>query len=211
MEAVKKAESETASARATTSRHRRHHGRGLQARRVRESLGAPIIMSDFLTMDLPRTPPSRSVPRQRDAAPLSPALACRHRPPEEPRIHWRVLAKWLRMAADHVHNGTVVGKLEGDRRGTMAINDLLREDFVPPTEPRSVLRSTLGISPSVFLRPPAAFMPGICRTWLPSSATMRLQFVAGRRTIQAQRAGASANRVVSRPCLRHATKAGPYE
>jgi ribulose-bisphosphate carboxylase large chain len=54
-------------------------------------------------------------------------------------IHWRVLAKWLRMAGgDHVHNGTVVGKLEGDRRGTIAINDLLREDFVPADRSRGV-------------------------------------------------------------------------
>ena len=31
-------------------------------------------------------------------------------------IHFRVLAKWLRMAGgDHLHVGTVVGKLEGDR------------------------------------------------------------------------------------------------
>jgi ribulose-bisphosphate carboxylase large chain len=45
-------------------------------------------------------------------------------------VHWRVLAKWCRMiGADHVHNGTVVGKLEGDRASTMAINDLLRDNF----------------------------------------------------------------------------------
>ncbi len=47
-------------------------------------------------------------------------------------IHWRVLAKWCRIVgADHVHNGTVVGKLEGDRRSTLGVNDLLREQFVP--------------------------------------------------------------------------------
>lgn len=46
-------------------------------------------------------------------------------------IHWRVLAKWCRVVgADHVHNGTVVGKLEGDRAATMGINNLLREDYV---------------------------------------------------------------------------------
>src|SRR6266511_3314074 len=47
-------------------------------------------------------------------------------------VHWRVLAKWCRMVGgDHVHNGTVVGKLEGDRAATIGVNDLLREDFVP--------------------------------------------------------------------------------
>jgi ribulose-bisphosphate carboxylase large chain len=46
-------------------------------------------------------------------------------------VHWRVLAKWCRMiGGDHVHNGTVVGKLEGDRGATIGINDLLRDDFV---------------------------------------------------------------------------------
>jgi ribulose-bisphosphate carboxylase large chain len=46
-------------------------------------------------------------------------------------IHWRVLAKWCRIVgADHVHNGTVVGKLEGERASTLGVNDLLREKFV---------------------------------------------------------------------------------
>ena len=54
-------------------------------------------------------------------------------------IHWRVLAKWLRMAGgDHVHNGTVVGKLEGNRLATMAINDLLREDHIPEDPARGL-------------------------------------------------------------------------
>jgi ribulose-bisphosphate carboxylase large chain len=54
-------------------------------------------------------------------------------------VHWRVLAKWARMiGGDHVHNGTVVGKLEADRSATMAINDLLREDFVSEDRSRGI-------------------------------------------------------------------------
>jgi ribulose-bisphosphate carboxylase large chain len=46
-------------------------------------------------------------------------------------IHWRVLAKWARMiGADHLHNGTVVGKLDGDRESIRGTNDLLRDGFV---------------------------------------------------------------------------------
>jgi ribulose-bisphosphate carboxylase large chain len=45
-------------------------------------------------------------------------------------IHWRVLAKWVRIVgADHLHNGTVVGKLEGDRLSTIGINQMLRADY----------------------------------------------------------------------------------
>lgn len=44
-------------------------------------------------------------------------------------IHWRVLAKWCRVVgADHLHNGTVVGKLESGRASTMGINAMLRLD-----------------------------------------------------------------------------------
>ena len=43
-------------------------------------------------------------------------------------IHMRVIAKWLRLVGgDHLHTGTVVGKLEGSRQETLGIIDLLRE------------------------------------------------------------------------------------
>jgi len=46
-------------------------------------------------------------------------------------VHWRVLAKWARLiGTDHLHNGTVVGKLEGDRGATIGVNDLLRDDVI---------------------------------------------------------------------------------
>jgi Ribulose bisphosphate carboxylase large chain, catalytic domain len=41
-------------------------------------------------------------------------------------IHFRVLAKCLRMSGgDHLHSGTVVGKLEGDRAITLGFVDLI--------------------------------------------------------------------------------------
>ncbi|KAF4370685.1 hypothetical protein F8388_025064 [Cannabis sativa] len=41
------------------------------------------------------------------------------------------LAKALRMSGrDHIHSGTVVGKLEGERVITLGFVDLLRDDFI---------------------------------------------------------------------------------
>ena len=42
-------------------------------------------------------------------------------------IHFRVLSKACRMSGgDHLHSGTVVGKLEGDRELTLGFVDLMR-------------------------------------------------------------------------------------
>jgi hypothetical protein len=47
-------------------------------------------------------------------------------------IHFRVLAKCLRMSGgDHLHSGTVVGKLEGDRAITLGFVDLMRSAIIP--------------------------------------------------------------------------------
>jgi ribulose-bisphosphate carboxylase large chain len=44
-------------------------------------------------------------------------------------ISFRVIAKWMRMAGvDHIHAGTVVGKLEGDPNVIRGVYDTLRED-----------------------------------------------------------------------------------
>jgi ribulose-bisphosphate carboxylase large chain len=43
-------------------------------------------------------------------------------------VSFRVIAKWMRMAGvDHVHAGTVVGKLEGDPHVVRGVYDTLRE------------------------------------------------------------------------------------
>jgi ribulose-bisphosphate carboxylase large chain len=47
-------------------------------------------------------------------------------------VSFRVLAKWCRLiGVDHVHAGTVVGKLEGDPRTTKGFYDTLRENVIP--------------------------------------------------------------------------------
>ncbi len=47
-------------------------------------------------------------------------------------ISFRVIAKWMRMAGvDHIHAGTVVGKLEGDPNVIRGVYDTCRETHVP--------------------------------------------------------------------------------
>ena len=47
-------------------------------------------------------------------------------------VSFRVISKWMRMAGvDHIHAGTVVGKLEGDPRMTKGFYDTLRETHTP--------------------------------------------------------------------------------
>jgi ribulose-bisphosphate carboxylase large chain len=54
-------------------------------------------------------------------------------------IHFRVLAKCLRMSGgDHLHSGTVVGKLEGEKGITMGFVDLMREDHIEQDRDRGI-------------------------------------------------------------------------
>jgi ribulose-bisphosphate carboxylase large chain len=47
-------------------------------------------------------------------------------------ISFRVISKWVRMmGVDHVHAGTVVGKLEGDPHATKGFYDTLRDNHIP--------------------------------------------------------------------------------
>lgn len=47
-------------------------------------------------------------------------------------ISFRVIAKWMRLAGvDHLHGGTVVGKLEGDPAMTRGWYDYMREEYCP--------------------------------------------------------------------------------
>src|SRR5271157_731886 len=47
-------------------------------------------------------------------------------------VSFRVIAKWMRLAGvDHIHAGTVVGKLEGDPNMVRGYYDVCREGFVP--------------------------------------------------------------------------------
>jgi len=54
-------------------------------------------------------------------------------------FYFRVLAKCLRMSGgDHLHSGTVVGKLEGDRAITLGFVDLMCEEYVQQDRSRGV-------------------------------------------------------------------------
>src|ERR1700735_3262250 len=47
-------------------------------------------------------------------------------------VSFRVIAKWCRLiGVDHIHAGTVVGKLEGDPSTTKGFYDVLRENHIP--------------------------------------------------------------------------------
>jgi ribulose-bisphosphate carboxylase large chain len=47
-------------------------------------------------------------------------------------VSFRVIAKWCRLiGVDHIHAGTVIGKLEGDPRTTAGYYDTLRENVIP--------------------------------------------------------------------------------
>ncbi|MFD1662383.1 form I ribulose bisphosphate carboxylase large subunit [Streptomyces caeni] len=48
-------------------------------------------------------------------------------------VSFRVVSKWMRLAGvDHIHAGTVIGKLEGDRGSVLGYYDTLRKDKVEP-------------------------------------------------------------------------------
>ena len=55
-------------------------------------------------------------------------------------VSFRVLAKWCRLlGVDHLHAGTVVGKLEGDPNATRGFYDTLRLDHVPANPAHGIL------------------------------------------------------------------------
>jgi len=112
----------------------------LKRAQVAKELGMPIIMHDYLTGGF--------------TANTSLSLYCRdnglllhiHRAmhavidrQKNHGIHFRVLAKALRLSGgDHLHSGTVVGKLEGDRDITLGFVDLMREDYVEKDRSRGI-------------------------------------------------------------------------
>jgi ribulose-bisphosphate carboxylase large chain len=67
-------------------------------------------------------------------------------------IHFRVLAKCLRLSGgDHLHSGTVVGKLEGDRQATLGWINLMRDKFVEENRARGIFfDQDFGSMPGMF-------------------------------------------------------------
>ncbi len=96
-----------------------------------KEIGARIIMSDFLTLGwAAHTSLSKWC---RDNGLLLHVHRAMHgvidRNPHH-GINFRVLTKMLRlMGGDHLHSGTVVGKLEGDREATLGWIDIMRDKY----------------------------------------------------------------------------------
>ena len=58
-------------------------------------------------------------------------------------MNFRVICKWMRMAGvDHIHAGTVVGKLEGDPLMIKGFYDTLRETRTPQSTSSTACSST---------------------------------------------------------------------
>ncbi len=206
-EAITKAEAETG--------ERKGHYLNVTAPNVEEmfkraefakEIGSRIIMSDYLTLGW--------------AAHCSLSKWCRdngmllhvHRAmhaviDRNPRhgINFRVLAKMLRLlGGDHLHSGTVVGKLEGDRQATLGWIDLMRERYVKEDRSRGIFfDQDWGQMPPVF---PVA--SGGIHVWhMPALVSIFgddavLQFGGG--TIGhpwGNAAGAAANRVALEACV----------
>ncbi len=114
-------------------------------------------------------------------------------------VSFRVIAKWMRMAGvDHIHAGTVVGKLEGDPNVIKGIYSICRDSFTARISSTACSSIKTGPDCARSCRwPRAASMRDKCinsspisaRTWCCSSAAAPSAIPQG---IQA---GATANRV----------------
>ena len=141
MEAVLKAEAETG--------ERKGHYLNVSAPTVEETferaehardLGSPIIMHDYLTAGFAMHQSlSHWCRRNGMLLHVHRAMHAVMDRQKNHGVHFRVLAKWLRMAGgDHLHVGTVVGKLEGDRASTLGVIDLLRENRIAADPTRGI-------------------------------------------------------------------------
>ena len=172
-----------------------------------KELGMPIIMHDFLTAGFTANTSLAKWCRQNGMLlhihRAMHAVIDRH-----PRhgIHFRVLAKCLRISGgDHLHTGTVVGKLEGDRQSTLGFVDQLREAFVPEDRSRGIFFDQDWASmPGVF-----AVASGGIHVWhMPALVSIFgddsvLQFGGGTQGHPwGNAAGAAANRVALEACVK---------
>jgi ribulose-bisphosphate carboxylase large chain len=107
---------------------------------IARDLGVPIIMHDYITGGF--TSNTSLAIYRRDHGLLLHIHRAMHAVIDRQKIHgihFRVLAKCLRMSGgDHLHSGTVVGKLEGDRAITLGFVDLTREECVQQDRSRGV-------------------------------------------------------------------------
>ncbi|MEF8793581.1 form I ribulose bisphosphate carboxylase large subunit [Thiohalorhabdus sp.] len=177
-----------------------------RAERAKE-LDMPIIMHDFLTGGF--TANTGIAEWCRDNGLLLHVHRAMHavidRHPKH-GIHFRVLAKALRLSGgDHLHSGTVVGKLEGDREATQGWIDCMRDSYIEEDRSRGLFfDQDFGSMPGVF---PVA--SGGIHVWhMPSLVSIFgdhsvLQFGGG--TLGhpwGNAAGAAANRVALEACVK---------
>jgi len=207
MEAVQKAESETG--------ERKGHYLNVTAPTPEEmykraefarTLGSRIIMHDFLTGGFCANTGLANWCRENGML-LHIHRALHAVLDRHPRhgIHFRVLLKCLRLSGgDHLHTGTVVGKLEGDREATLGWIDLLRESYVKENRGRGIFfDQDYGAMPGAL-----AVASGGIHVWhMPALVTIFgddavLQFGGG--TLGhpwGNAAGATANRVALEACV----------
>jgi ribulose-bisphosphate carboxylase large chain len=178
----------------------------LERAEVARELGSPIIMHDFLVGGFAAHQTlSRWCRRNGMLLHVHRAMHAVIDRQRDHGIHYRVLVKWLRMAGgDHLHSGTVVGKLEGDLATTLGVLDLMREGHVRADRSRGIYFDQDWVSlPGVF---PAAsggihvwHMPTLVEIFGDDSV---LQFGGGTAGHPwGSAAGAHANRVALEACV----------
>jgi ribulose-bisphosphate carboxylase large chain len=117
------------------------------------SLDMPIIMHDFLTAGFTANTSLANWCREHGIL-LHIHRAMHAVIDRNPRhgMHFRVLTKCLRLSGgDHLHSGTVVGKLEGDRATTLGVIDQMRESFVAEDRSRGIFfDQDWGFMPGMF-------------------------------------------------------------
>jgi len=207
MEAVKKAEAETGEKKGhylnvTAPTPEEMYKRAAFAK----ELGAPIIMHDYLTGGFCANTGLANWCRENGMLlHIHRAMhAVIDRNPHH-GIHFRVLAKALRLSGgDHLHTGTVVGKLEGDRQATLGWIDLLRERRVAEDRSRGIFfEQDWGTMPGVL-----AVASGGIHVWhMPALVSIfgdDAVFQFGGGTLGhpwGNAAGAAANRVALEACV----------
>nr|YP_009667524.1 ribulose-1,5-bisphosphate carboxylase/oxygenase large subunit [Trentepohlia odorata]QCW57827.1 ribulose-1,5-bisphosphate carboxylase/oxygenase large subunit [Trentepohlia odorata] len=110
---------------------------------VAKEFGAPIVMHDYLTGGY--TANTSLADYCRNNGLLLHIHRASHAVIDRQRnhgMHFRVLAKALRLSGgDHLHSGTVVGKLEGDRDITLGFVDIMRDNYIERDRERGVFFS----------------------------------------------------------------------
>jgi ribulose-bisphosphate carboxylase large chain len=102
-------------------------------------LGSPIVMVDLTVGFTALTSMARWARRNGVLLHLHRAGHATYTRQKAHGVSFRVVAKWCRLlGVDHLHAGTMVGKLEGDPQVTLGYYDILRERFVPAAPARGV-------------------------------------------------------------------------